>query len=225
MASSGRRHLVDRQQLQDGETGARAATRQRPAGRRSRRSPSCARWGSRRAAQGHRHGGRPGSAQATTCSMTRGDALVEHRRFREQAEDEERLVGKVEEETRVREHTALGDQRHHQVFLAPVGRNAKHRRPSTLGSEQFNGGICHRGRLQRQVVGPDPLLYLVADLGTTRDQRGRPRPAPAWRPTGRCRRSTRAGRAPQPTRSSGPSTRIHPSFTCGRPADFDSPPR
>ena len=52
-----------------------------------------------------------------------------------------------------------------------------------------------------------------------------PPPAPASTPRDRCRRRFRTPPAPHRPSTTGPPKPIHPSFSCGSPADFDRPPR
>ena len=125
------------------------------------------------------------------------------------------------------------------------GGPARPPRVTRLGGPRFvaaDGGHPHDGRpaglapAAACAPGPPPAPRASVARGwrrpAPRSRRGcrrrarTARAAPAARarrPTGRCRRPAPARRASRPRR--GPPTTIQPSFRCGRPHDFDRPPR
>ena len=104
-----------------------------------------------------------------------------------------------------------------------VAGTRKHGRPAAFGLEQR-----HRRTRGHGAASAARLRAMRAAIAAriARPARSAParRPARASTPTGTCRRSPRAARAPRLARVAGPLTTIQPSFSCGRPADFDRPP-
>ena len=160
-------------------------------------------------------------------ASTRAIAAIERRRLDQQADHDERFAREVEE----------------------VSRDARAHRPcssssSTSDSSERSCGTCTTAdqppSTAQHVDRRDARAASVRSDSRLRRTRARicariagaaarsappPRPAPASTPTDRCRRSFRrrpALRRPSPT---GRRIQSSPSFSCGRPADFDSPPR
>ena len=214
------RHLVDTQQLQDRE----AACRNHAA--KTGRSlispiPQLRAVGIENKGRGRR----PGAVQRAPRQRhdpSRAHSIVEDRRLREQTQDQERLVREVEEETRMDQDATFGQQRDHKSSRSTsTGRAA--RRTIRPQPPQLHGRIRRSQSSQARVVRADPLEDLVTHLRAACNQGAR-RSARVSTRRGRCRRSIPAAPVP-PRRDRQTVNRIQPSFTCGRPADFERPPR
>ena len=190
------------------------------------RSPARRRGESREAPRRRtpNHDRSPAHAASAKRSV-RSNASREHRLGHEQADDQKRLVREIEEVARVHEDALARQQIEDQRLFAARGRHPHDSRPATFHAAAAcrpdtpppcggrAAGCARRGRewrreRRRRVRG-----------GTRRP------PAPACPPTETCRRSAPGPRVPRARSSAGPPTTVHPSFTCGRPIDFDAPPR
>src|SRR5688500_3190410 len=79
-------------------------------------------------------------------------ALVELRRRRQQAQDEERLVRKIEEVARVHEHPVVFEKLQHQLFFTDRGRDAQDGRPPAVRVQNLHRRPAHSQLAQQSVI-------------------------------------------------------------------------
>ncbi len=151
--------------------------------------------------------------------------LIEDALGRQQADDEKRLAREIEEvagmdEDAVGDRAGRGRDPPRSRASAPAARRSSRPRRRARG-RRARPPRCHEGAGRSRATRALNLRR--------RRARPRSRSSAAAACTGveteRYVSQTSSSRSSAtPTSASGPATAIHPSFTCGSPADFDSPP-
>ena len=130
------------------------------------------------------------------CVQHASERRREHVFRRQQADDDERLVRKVEEVARMHEDRARARAgRARAASSRARRRHAHHRRPAAFDAQHLAGRNAGGRARARRPDSARTRAWIAARIGAAAPAAPAPRPAPACRPTGSCRRSARAPRA------------------------------
>jgi hypothetical protein len=123
----------------------------------------------------------------------------------------------------MRQHAVACQQRHHQIFFGLERRHVHHRIPPAAALQDAARRRAEGQGHQLTIVRRDPRGNLRSDGGAAIEQfRGRRLHRRRHREIGVAHQFQPRERGVD--EASGPLAAIQPSFTCGNPADLDSPP-